>query len=325
MKTFMYMAIAAIGTLTAAGATAQEKPENFPSRTVNLIVPFAPGGATDVIARTVAQKLSEQWGQPVIVDNRAGGNGNIGAAAAAKSNADGYTLLMATSSHAINATLYKKLNYSLGKDFAALSKIAEVPLMLVVHPSVPANSPKQLSAHASAHPGKLNFGSGGVGTAAHLAGELFNTSSNAQMVHVAYKGGAPAITDLVGGQIQVMFANLPEVMGQVKAGKLRALAVTGDSRNAQQPDVPTFKESGFKDIELKSWFGLFARKDTPKQIINKLSSDIAKAVAHPQVQARLKELGSEPVGNTHAEFQPYVISEIERWGAIVQQSGASAD
>jgi len=261
----------------------------------------------------------------VIVDNRAGGNGNIGAAAAAKSNADGYTLLMATSSHAINATLYKKLNYSLGKDFAALSKIAEVPLMLVVHPSVPANSPKQLSAYASAHPGKLNFGSGGVGTAAHLAGELFNTSSNAQMVHVAYKGGAPAITDLVGGQIQVMFANLPEVMGQVKAGKLRALAVTGDSRNAQQSDVPTFNESGFKGIELKSWFGLFAPKDTPKHIINKLSSDIAKAVAHPQVQARLKELGSEPVGNTHAEFQPYVISEIERWGAIVQQSGASAD
>jgi tripartite-type tricarboxylate transporter receptor subunit TctC len=325
MKKAMCVAIATIGILAAGGAKAQAKPEDFPSRPVNLIVPYAPGGATDVIARTVAQKLSEQWGQPVIVENRAGGNGNIGAAAVAKSDADGYTLLMATSSHAINATLYKKLNYSLAGDFAALSNIATVPLMLVVHPNVPANSPKQLSAYASANAGKLNFGSGGVGTAAHLAGELFNTTSNAQMVHVAYKGGAPAITDLLGGQIQVMFANLPEVMGQVKAGKLRALAITGDARNAQQADVPTLNESGFKGIELKSWFGLFAPKDTPKRVIDKLSSDIARAVAQPQVQARLKELGSEPIGNTHAEFQPYVVNEIERWGAIVKQSGASAD
>jgi tripartite-type tricarboxylate transporter receptor subunit TctC len=325
MKNKTSMAIAALVATVAVNVNAQSKTDEFPSRTVNLIVPYAPGGATDVIARTVAQKLAEQWGQPVVVENRAGGNGNIGASLVAKAQADGYTLLMATSSHAINATLYKKLNYDFGKDFAALSNIASVPLVLVVHPGVPATSPKELSAYAGARPGVLNFGSGGVGTAAHLAGELFNVSSKAQMMHVAYKGGAPAITDLMGGQIQVMFANLPEVMAQIKTGKLRALAVTGDSRHPQQPDVPTFSQSGVTGIELKSWFGILAPKDTPPAIVNRLSTDIAKAVAHPDVQARLKQLGGEPIGNTHAQFQPYLIKDIERWGSIVKQSGASAD
>jgi tripartite-type tricarboxylate transporter receptor subunit TctC len=284
-----------------------------------------PGGATDVIARTVAQKLSEQWGQPVIVDNRTGASGNIGASFAAKAAPDGYTLLMATSSHAINATLYKKLDYSLSKDFAALSNIASVPLMLVAHPDIPATTPKQLAAYASARPGTFNFGSGGVGTAAHLAGELFNSATGARMTHIAYKGGAPAMNDLLGGQTQIMFANLPEAIAHVRAGKLRPLAVTGETRHPQQPDVPTFAESGFKDINVKSWFGLFAPKDTPKPIIDKLSNAIADAVADPKVQARLMELGGEPIGNKHKEFQAYVVSEIARWGSLVQRSGATAD
>jgi tripartite-type tricarboxylate transporter receptor subunit TctC len=273
----------------------------------------------------VAQKLSEKWGKPVLVDNRAGANGNIGAALAARSAPDGYTLLMATSSHAINASLYRKLDYSLRTDFVALSNLASVPLILVEHPTVPATSPKQLASYARANPGTLNFGSGGVGTAAHLAGELFNTASGAKMMHIAYKGGSLATNDLLGGQIQVMFANLPEVISHVKAGKLRALAVTGEQRHPQQPDVPTFAEAGFREINLKSWFGLLAPKNTPKALVEKLSNDIAGAVADPAVQSRLKDMGAEPLGNRHEEFQAFVNSEIERWGSLVQKSGASAD
>ena len=317
------LALAAIAF--AASAQAQQNNDDFPNRPVRIILPYAPGGATDMIARIVAQKLSEKWGKPVLVDNRAGANGNIGATLAARSPADGYTLLMATSSHAINASLYRKLDYNLSTDFAAPSNLASVPLILVENPAVPATSPKQLAAYAGAHPGKLNFGSGGVGTAAHLAGELFNTTSGARMMHIAYKGGSLAMNDLLGGQIQVMFANLPEAISHVKAGKLRALAVTGEQRHPQQPDVPTFAESGYKEINLKSWFGLLAPKNTPKPLVDKLSNDIAAAVADAGVQTRLKEMGAEPLGNRHEEFQAFVNSEIERWGSLVQKSGATAD
>lgn len=306
-------------------AHAQQKAEDFPNRPVRLIVPFAPGGATDVIARTVAQKLSEKWAQSVIVDNRAGANGNIGAVQAARSPADGYTLLMATSSHAINSSLYRKLDYSLGKDFAALSNLASVPLILVAHPQVPASSAKQLATYAASQPGKLNFGSGGVGTAAHLAGELFNTASGAGMVHVPYKGGTLAMNDLLGGQIQVMFANLPEAQPQLKSGRLQALAITGSQRSSQQPEVPTFAESGFKEIDLKSWFGMFAPRATPQPLVDKISRDIAAAVADPAVQSRLRDLGADPIGNQHQEFQAFVSADIERWRLLVQKSGASAD
>lgn len=325
MRTTFRCAALAVAMLTLPVAHAQNKAEDFPNKAVRVILPFAPGGATDAIARTVAQKLSEKWGQPVIVDNRAGANGNIGAAQAARSPADGYSILMATSSHAINASLYKKLDYSLSKDFAALSNLATVPLILVAHPEVPATSVKQLASVAGAQPGKLNFGSGGVGTAAHLAGELFNTASGAKMVHVAYKGGALAMNDLLGGQIQVMFANLPEAQAQVKSSKLRALAITGSQRNPQLPEVPTFAESGFKEIDLKSWFGMFAPKNTPQTIVDKLSRDIAGVVADPSVQQRLRELGAEPIGNKHEEFQAFVNTDIERWRALVQKSGASVD
>ncbi|HSV51467.1 MAG TPA: tripartite tricarboxylate transporter substrate binding protein [Burkholderiaceae bacterium] len=311
--------------LAAAGAHGQPRSAVFPDKPVRIILPFAAGGATDVIARTVGQKLSERWGQAVVVDNRAGGNGNIGAATAAKAPADGYTLLMATSSHAINATLYKKLDYSLAQSFSALSNLASVPLVLVAHPGLPVTSPQSLATYASERPGVLNFGSGGVGTAAHLAGELFNAASGAQMKHIAYKGGAPAMNDLLGGQVQVMFANLPEALAHVRAGKLRALALTGETRHPQQPELPTFAETGFKGIEAKSWFGLFAPRGTPRPVVDQLGRDIAAAVADAQVQARLKELGAEPIGNQPAQFQAYVDSEIRRWGALVQQSGATAD
>ena len=297
----------------------------FPERPIRVIVPFAPGGATDVIARVVGKRVSELLGQTVLIENKAGASGNIGAALVARAAPDGYTILMGTSSHAINASLFAKLDYRLTTDLVGVSQIAAVPLLLVVNPGVPAKTPNELSAYAKANEGKVNFASGGTGTAAHLAGEQFNTMAGVQMTHVAYKGGAPAQTDLIGGQVQAMFANLPEVMGHVQAGKLRAIALTGNKRTRELPQVPTFAESGFAQMDAKSWFGWFAPAATPPAVLEKLSNAVASAVADTAVQTRLQELGAEPVGSRSAVFQPYVVQEVERWRGLVQRSGASAD
>ena len=283
--------VAALAAVVASNsclpAQAQAQPGDFPSRPIRIVVPFAAGGATDVIARVVGQKVSEQLGQPVVIDNKAGANGNIGALLVARAAADGYTVLMATSSHAINATLYRKLDYSLTGDFAALSNLASVPLVLVVNESVPARTASEFAAHARAQGDKVNFASGGTGTAAHLAGEQFNTLTGTRMLHVPYKGGSLAQTDLIGGQVQAMFANLPEVLTQIQAGKLRPLAVTGDARRANLPDVPTFAEAGFPKMDARSWFGLFVPVATPALIVDRLSTAVARAVADPGVQTRL--------------------------------------
>ena len=298
---------------------------DYPNKLVRIILPYAPGGTTDMVARTVAQQLSAKWGQPVIVENRPGGNGNIGTAEAAKALPDGYTLLMATSSHAINASLYKGLSFSFANDFSPLSNLAFAPLLLVVNPTLPANNVKEFAEYVRQNPQTLNYGSGGVGTAAHLAGELFNSELHAQMMHVAYKGGTLATNDLVGGQIQLMFANLPEAIAQVKGGRLKALAVTGNTRSPQAPAVPTFAESGYPQINLKSWFALFALAGTPSNIINKLSTDIAAVVALPEVQAKFREFGTEPVGNSRADFQAFLATDLPMWAKLVQQSGAKAE
>ena len=317
-------ALVALGACALVQAHAQGAAD-FPARPIRIVVPFAAGGATDVIARVVGQKVSDQLGQPVVVDNRAGANGNIGAVAVARAAPDGYTILMATSSHAINATLHRKLDYSLTKDFAALSNLASVPLVLVVNPEVPARSAGEFAAFAKAAGGKVNFASGGTGTAAHLAGEQFNTLVGTRMLHVPYKGGALAQTDLIGGQVQAMFANLPEVLTQVQAGKLRPLAVTGKARRANLPAVPTFAEAGYPQMDARSWFGLFAPAGTPAPVVARLSASIAQAVADPAVQARLKELGADPIGDRHEAFQPFVAQEVTRWGALVERSGATVD
>lgn len=314
-------AMMAFGTTPAT----QAQPADFPSRPVRIVVPFAPGGATDVIARVVGQKVSDLLGQPVVVENKAGANGNIGALSVARAAPDGHTILMATSSHAINATLYRKLDYRLTTDFVALSGLASVPLVLVVNTAVPAKTPAELATYAQANDGKVNFASGGAGTAAHLAGEQFNALAGVRMMHVPYKGGALAQTDLIGGQVQAMFANLPEALTQVQAGRLRPLAVTGSTRRTNLPSVPTFAEAGFAQMDAKSWFGLFAPAATPAPVVAKLSSAIAKAVADPAVQARLKELGADPVGNQSEAFQKFVAQEVERWGLLVQRSGATLD
>jgi tripartite-type tricarboxylate transporter receptor subunit TctC len=324
----MYKAIIPLRSLVVAAAlalTSVSAMADYPDRPLRVIVPFAAGGATDVIARTVAQAMSVRLGQTIVVENKAGANGNIGGAAAARSEPDGYTLLMATSSHAINASLYQKLSYSLTRDFVALSNLASVPLLLVVHPSVPVNSVSELAAYAKANASSINYASGGVGTASHLSGEQFSTLAGAKITHVAYKGGAQALNDMIGGQVQIMFANLPEVLSLVQSGKLKALAVTGSTRHAALPDVPAFSETPYPGMNARSWFGLFVPTGTPPAIIEKLAQTIVQSVADPAVQERLKGLGADPVGDDQAAFQKYVNDEVARWAVLVQQSGATAE
>jgi tripartite-type tricarboxylate transporter receptor subunit TctC len=324
----MHKAIIPLRSLVVAAAlalTSVSAMADYPERPLRVIVPFAAGGATDVIARTVAQAMSVRLGQSIVVENKAGANGNIGGAAAARSEPDGYTLLMATSSHAINASLYQKLSYSLTRDFAALSNLASVPLLLVVHPSVPVNSVSELAAYAKANAASVNYASGGVGTASHLSGEQFSTLAGAKITHVAYKGGAQALNDMIGGQVQIMFANLPEVLSLVQSGKLKALAVTGSTRHAALPDVPAFSETPFPGMNARSWFGLFAPAGTPPAIVEKLAQTIVRSVADPAVQERLKGLGADPVGDDRATFQKYVNDEVARWAVLVAQSGATAE
>ncbi|WP_441277463.1 Bug family tripartite tricarboxylate transporter substrate binding protein [Tardiphaga sp. 172_B4_N1_3] len=324
----MHKAIIPLRSLVVAAAlalTSVSAMADYPERPLRVIVPFAAGGATDVIARTVAQAMSVRLGQSIVVENKAGANGNIGGAAAARSEPDGYTLLMATSSHAINASLYQKLSYNLTRDFAALSNLASVPLLLVVHPSVPVNSVSELAAYAKANAASVNYASGGVGTASHLSGEQFSTLAGAKITHVAYKGGAQALNDMIGGQVQIMFANLPEVLSLVQSGKLKALAVTGSTRHAALPNVPAFSETPFPGMNARSWFGLFAPAGTPPAIVEKLAQTIVQSVADPAVQERLKGLGADPVGDDRATFQKYVNDEVARWAVLVAQSGATAE
>ncbi|SAI59832.1 lipoprotein [Bordetella ansorpii] len=324
MNSFRFMCLRLCAGLMFAGA-ASGAHADYPERPLRIVVPFAPGGATDVIARTVAQAMSVRLGQPVVVENKAGANGNIGAVTAARAEPDGYTLLMATSAHAINATLYPKLDYSLTGDFKALSNLASVPLLLVVNPQVPVTSVAGLADYARGNGTRVNYASGGTGTAAHLAGAQFNQLAGTKMTHVPYKGGAQALNDLLGGQVQIMFANLPEVLSQAQAGRLKPLAVTGDKRHPALPEVPAFSETDFKQMSARSWFGLFAPAATPAPVIEKLSTAITQSVADAAVRDKLVGLGADPIGDGHAAFQQYVNQDVSRWSALVKQSGATAD
>lgn len=324
MRTFVRLS-AGLGLAFAMTLTAGAAQAAFPDRPLRIVVPFAAGGATDVIARTVAQAMSTRLGQPVVVENKAGANGNIGAVTAARSEPDGYTLLMATSAHAINASLYQHLDYSLTRDFVGLSNLASVPLLLVVNPKVPVATPVELAAYAKANGDRVNFASGGTGTASHLAGEQFNALVGARMTHVPYKGGAQALNDVMGGQVQLMFANLPEVLSQVQGGRLKALAVTGTQRHSALPDVPAFAETPYGDMNARSWFGLFVPAGTPAGVVDTLSTAITQSVADAGVQEKLKGLGADPIGDGHAAFQAYVNQEVARWRVLVKQSGATAE
>jgi len=323
MNTVLHrFALGALLALFAAIASAQ----TYPAKPIRLVVPFPPGGATDILARDVAQKLTEAWGQQVIVDNRPGAGGNIGSELVAKSAPDGYTLEMGTvGTHAINASLYAKMPYDHVKDFAPVILVAGVPNVLVVNPAVPANSVAELIEYAKANPGKLNFASSGNGTSIHLSGELFKVMAGVQMTHVPYKGSAPALQDLLGGQVQLMFDNLPPSLPQIKAGKLRALAVTSVARAPALPDVPTMAEAGLPGYEASSWFGVLAPAGTPPAIVAKLNSEIAKWLATPEAKEKLSKQGANAAGGTPEDFAKHIAAETTKWAKVVKDSGAKID
>ncbi|TRZ96832.1 MAG: tripartite tricarboxylate transporter substrate binding protein [Rhodocyclaceae bacterium] len=308
--------------LTASLGYAQD----YPNKPVRMVVPFPPGGTTDILARAVGQKLSESWGQQVVIDNRPGAGGNIGTDIVAKSPADGYTLLMGTvGTHSINASLYAKLPFDPIKDFTPVTLVASVPNVLVVNATVDAKSVKELIALAKSKPGQLAFASSGNGTSIHLAGELFKSMTGVAMLHIPYKGSAPAIAELLGGQTNMMFDNLPSAMPHIKSGRLRALAVTSVRRSPALPDVPTIAETGISGYEASSWFGVLAPAGTPKDIVARIQVDIAKALNAPEIKERLSGQGAEPVGNTPEQFAEHIKAESAKWAKVVKDSGAKVD
>ncbi|MDM0089598.1 MULTISPECIES: tripartite tricarboxylate transporter substrate binding protein [unclassified Variovorax] len=324
-RTFVLATVAAAGALSLAPLAAQAQAA-FPSKPITIIVPFSAGGTTDILARVVGLHMGTDLGQPVVVDNRAGAGGNIGGQAAARAPADGYTLFMGTvGTHAINQSLYKKMPFDPIKDFAPLSRVAMVPNLLVVNPGQPYKSVKELIAYGKANPGKINFGSSGNGSSIHLSGELFKQMTGVDMQHVPYRGSAPAVSDLLGGQISVMFDNMPSAIQHVKGGKLRALAVTTAKRSPALPDVPTIAEAGVPGYEATSWFGLLAPAGTPAPIVAKLNAAILKALADPEVKKKLAEQGAESHGEKPEEFAAFIKSETAKWGKVVKESGASLD
>ena len=298
----------------------------YPSKPIRFVVPYPAGGPLDTVARLLAQKVSEGVGQPVVVDNKPGAGGNIGADIVAKSPADGYTILMgAVATHAINPTLYASIPYDPVRDFAPITQVASTPNVLVVNPAVPATTLREFIAYAKANPGKLNFGSGSTGSAGHLAGELFKTMTGVEMTHVPYKGAAPAMNDLVGGQIQLMFDNLASSLGQVRAGKVRALAVTTASRTPLAPELPTIAEAGLPGFDISTWFGVFAPAGTPREALDRLHAQFTRALGAPDVREKMQNLGAEPVGSRPEEFAAYIRAEGEKYARVIKASGARAD
>ncbi|MEV8469501.1 tripartite tricarboxylate transporter substrate binding protein [Ralstonia sp. UNC404CL21Col] len=323
-------AAAGVITLPAAAQT-----PSYPAKPITIVVPFTPGGTTDILARAVAAELTRGAGWNVIVDNRPGAGGNIGSTLVAKAAPDGYTLLMGTvGTHAINQTLYSQNGVRLGfdpiNDFAPITLVASVPNVLVVNPAFAQknkiNSVKDLIDYAKANPGKLNMASSGNGTSIHLAGELFKTQTGTSMVHVPYKGSGPALTDLIGGTMDLMFDNLPSAMPQIKGGKLKALAVTSAKPSPALPGVPTVAQAaGLPQYEASSWFGLLAPAGTPPAIVSRIQQAVAKSLASPAVKEKLEAQGAEPVGDTPEQFAAHIRAETAKWAAVVKASGAKVD
>jgi len=308
--------------LIAAGTGAQ----TYPAKPIRLVVPFPAGGTTDILAREVGQRLSQSFGQSVVVDNRPGAAGNIGSELVARSAPDGYTLLMATvGTHAINPSLYAKMPYDHVKDFAPVILVASVPNVLEVTPSLPVYTVADLIKLAREKPGQINFASSGSGTSIHLSGELFKAMAGVDMTHVPYKGSAPAIADLIGGQVQVMFDNLPSSLPQIKAGKLRAIAVTSAQRAPALPEVPTIAESGLPGFEASSWFGLVAPAGTPPAIIARINAEVNQWLQSPEAKEKLLAQGAAAAGGSPEQFAAYISAETEKWARVVKASGAKVD
>lgn len=313
------LGIGLLAVCALAGAVAQA--QDYPSRAVRIVDPFSPGGSTDILARITAQKLTERLGRPFLVENRAGGGGHIGAEAVARAAPDGHTLLVAGVPHAIGMTLYRKLNYDLAKDLAPITQLATFPSLISVHPSVPVRNLKELIALARARPGELNFGAN-PGSPNHLAIELINSMAQVKMAFVGYKGAAPAVTDTVAGQIQLVSAGFPSVIGYVKAGRLRPIAVTSQTRSALLPQVPTAAESGLPGYNVTSWYGLFAPLGTPQAIVDKLNAEVAALLQGADVSERLATMGAQAAPTTPEAFGRIVRDEIARWAPVVKASGA---
>jgi tripartite-type tricarboxylate transporter receptor subunit TctC len=296
----------------------------YPTRPVRVIVAVAAGGGNDIVARLIGQFLSERLGQSFIIENRPGAGGNIGTEAVIRAPADGYTLLLVAVANAINATLYDKLNFDFIKDIAPVAGIGSVPNLIVVHPSVSAKSVPELIAYAKANPGKLNMASGGIGTPQHVAGELFKMMTGTNIIHVPYRGAAPALTDLLGGQVQMMFATMPASIEYVRAGRLRTLAVTGRTPPETLRGVPTVSET-VPGFEASSWYGIGAPKNTPAEIVDRLNKEINAALADPKMLARLSELGVSPIAGSPADFGKLIAEETEKWGKVIRAANIKAE
>ena len=317
--------MAATGALGAAAALPALAQQAYPVKPVRFIVPFPPAGPVDTTARGFTLKLSEYWGQQALVENRAGAGGIVGAEVAAKSTADGYTFFVGSIHHSVLPSLNAKLPYNIEKDFVPVTFAAQFPIILVAHPSVPAKTVQELIAYAKKNPGKLAFGSAGNGGGTHLAGELFKTMAGVDLLHVPFKGSAPAMTDLLGGQVQLMFSDAPTALPHIKSGRVRALGVGSPKRSALVPDVPTIAESGVKGYDAYSWAGVFAPAGTPKEIVAKVNADIVKALSDPEVRKRLLEAGAEAAPGTPDQFGAFLKAEIAKWAKVVKDANIKAD
>lgn len=312
--------LALAATVGATSALALD----YPTKPVKWVVPYPPAGTTDVLARIMAQWLSEKMGQQFIVDNKPGGGNNIGTEYVITAPPDGYTMLLVNPANGINATLYKDLKFNFVRDIAPVAGIVRTPNVMVVTPSLPAKTVAEFIAYCKANPGKINMASSGSGTSVHLSGELFKSMTGCNMVHVPYKGAGPALTDLIGGQVQVIFDNLPSSAGHIKGGRIRALAVTSAQRDPSIPDVPTVAET-VPGYEATAWFGIGMPKGTPKEIIEKVNAEVNRALADPKMKERLAELGGKPIPGTPEDFGKVIASETEKWAKVVNESGAKVE
>jgi len=313
----VFVAAAALAQLACA--------QSWPSKPIRYVVPFPPAGATDILARIVAEKISGPLGQQVVVENRAGAAGNLGMELVARSAPDGYTVVMSTAAQSINETLYPKLSFSLARDFAPIALVAHVPNIMEVHPSVPAKTVKEFIALAKAHPGQINYASSGSGTSIHLSAELFMMMTGVRMVHVPYKGSGPALTDLMAGQVSVMFDNLPSSMVYIKAGRLRPLAVTTRTRYPGLPDIPTVAEAGVPGYEAIAWFGMLGPAALPRDVVMRLNTEVNRAIQLPDVAERLAQQGAIPEAMTPENFGAFIRGEIAKWAKVVKASGAKVE
>lgn len=314
-----------LGVLTTGSLSIAQTNSAFPNQSIRMVVPYPPGGPTDITARVVAAEMSKTIGQSVVIDNRPGASGMIGSEMVTKAAPDGYTLLANASIHVINPSVYPDMRFDAIKDFTPITLLAQVPLVLVVPANSPIKSVKDLVEFAKANPGKVNFGSAGSASAQHLAGESFKIAAGIQMQHIPYKGSAPALTDLAGGQLQLMFDSMPSATPMINSGKLRAIAVTTTTRAKARPDLPTIAESGFPGFDISTWYAYWAPKGTPADIVEKLAASAAQALKNPEVIAKYEAMGAEPVGSSPAEFAAYVESEAKKWSDIVKRSGAKLD